>query len=68
MLVLDARDLYDAVAENESATCACDRRSAMEALALKQALSWGNTAPRLGTFTGAAWVSALGTTMIVVPP
>ncbi len=47
VLVLDACDLYDAVAKNESATCGmCDRRSAIEALAPKQALSWGNAAPR----------------------
>ena len=39
VLVLVARDLYDAVAKDESAACGMtDRRSAIEALALKQAL------------------------------
>ncbi len=42
--MLDARDLYDAVAKNESAACGMnDCRSAIEALALKQALLWGGT-------------------------
>ncbi len=43
VLVLNARDLYDAVAKNESAACGMtDRCSAIEALALKQALRWGD--------------------------
>ena len=47
VLVLDARDLYDAVAKNESAACGMrDRRSGIEALALKQALSCGNATLR----------------------
>ena len=44
VLVVDAKDVWDACSRNESSALGMiDRRSAIEALALRQALSWSRT-------------------------
>ncbi len=45
VLVVDAKDLFDSTARSESSGLQ-DRRTAIEVLALRQALSWGHTGIR----------------------